>query len=72
MFLSFYFIWFLGAYNMGGSPEPTVQRIKNMVYMNHTNEAEANAKSREEYLGENNNFMTPGDTLETCIGYSDN
>ncbi|XP_023198583.1 complement factor B-like [Xiphophorus maculatus] len=27
-----------GAYNMGGSPEPTVARIKNTVYMNHTAE----------------------------------
>ncbi|XP_054899958.1 complement factor B-like [Poeciliopsis prolifica] len=25
-----------GAYNMGGSPAPTVARIKNTVYMNHT------------------------------------
>lgn len=57
---------------MGGSPEPTVQRIKNMVYMNHTNEAEANSKSREEYLGENNIFMMPSETWGTCIGYSDN
>ncbi|XP_033995925.1 complement factor B-like [Trematomus bernacchii] len=37
-----------GAYNMGGSPEPTLVRIKNMVYMNHTVEQEA--QSREEYL----------------------
>ncbi|XP_010791795.1 complement factor B-like [Notothenia coriiceps] len=37
-----------GAYNMGGSPEPTVARIKNMVYMNQTGEEEA--KSREAYL----------------------
>ena len=39
-----------GAYNMGGSPKPTVARIKKMVYMNHTVEQEA--QSREEYLGE--------------------
>uniref|UniRef100_UPI0037E91815 complement factor B-like n=1 Tax=Semicossyphus pulcher TaxID=241346 RepID=UPI0037E91815 len=37
-----------GAYNMGGSPVPTVNLIKNMVYMNHTSEKEA--KSREEFL----------------------
>ncbi|XP_038129941.1 complement factor B-like [Cyprinodon tularosa] len=35
-----------GAYNMGGSPQPTVARIKNMVYMNQLGEA----GSREEYL----------------------
>ncbi|KAJ4930198.1 hypothetical protein JOQ06_019204 [Pogonophryne albipinna] len=38
-----------GAYNMGGSPVPTVARIKNMVYMNHTGEQET--QSREAYLG---------------------
>ncbi|XP_075887540.1 complement factor B-like [Nelusetta ayraudi] len=27
-----------GIYNMGGSPLQTVERIKNMVYLNHTNE----------------------------------
>ncbi|XP_030601980.1 complement factor B-like [Archocentrus centrarchus] len=32
-----------GAYNMGGSPAPTVAQIKNMVYMNE-------AKAREDYL----------------------
>ncbi|XP_034055920.1 complement factor B-like isoform X2 [Gymnodraco acuticeps] len=37
-----------GAYNMGGSPVPTVARIKNMVYMNHTGEEET--QSREAYL----------------------
>ncbi|XP_045896050.1 complement factor B-like [Micropterus dolomieu] len=37
-----------GAYNMGGSPAPTVEKIKNMVYMNHTVEGET--QSREEYL----------------------
>ncbi|KAI3373649.1 hypothetical protein L3Q82_022239 [Scortum barcoo] len=37
-----------GAYNMGGSPAPTVAKIKNMVYMNHT--GEEGAPSREEYL----------------------
>ncbi|KAK5858480.1 hypothetical protein PBY51_002615 [Eleginops maclovinus] len=37
-----------GAYNMGGSPDPTVARIKNMVYMNHT--AAEETPSREEYL----------------------
>ncbi|XP_013858624.1 complement factor B [Austrofundulus limnaeus] len=35
-----------GAYNMGGSPRPTVERIKNMVYMNDM----ANVGSRDEYL----------------------
>ncbi|XP_072230699.1 complement factor B-like isoform X2 [Leuresthes tenuis] len=33
-----------GAYNMGGSPAPTVERIKNMVYMNQ------NDGSRDEFL----------------------
>ncbi|KAM9348846.1 complement factor B-like [Symphorus nematophorus] len=37
-----------GAYNMGGSPAPTVKRIKNMIYMNHTTEGETNP--RDEYL----------------------
>ncbi|XP_078121876.1 complement factor B-like isoform X2 [Sander vitreus] len=37
-----------GAYNMGGSPAPTVEQIKNMVYMNQTGVPAA--KSREEYL----------------------
>ncbi|XP_019940984.2 complement factor B-like [Paralichthys olivaceus] len=37
-----------GAYNMGGSPAPTVERIKNMVYMNHTSEQDT--QSREEFL----------------------
>ncbi|XP_044079271.1 complement factor B-like isoform X2 [Siniperca chuatsi] len=37
-----------GAYNMGGSPAPTVAKIKNTVYMNHTSEGET--QSREEYL----------------------
>uniref|UniRef100_A0A3Q1FXL7 Complement factor B-like n=1 Tax=Acanthochromis polyacanthus TaxID=80966 RepID=A0A3Q1FXL7_9TELE len=39
-----------GAYNMGGSPLPTVERIKNMVYMNNTSDQQK--ESREEYLGE--------------------
>lgn len=39
-----------GAYNMGGSPVPTVAKIKNMVYMNHT--VEQGAQTRENYLGE--------------------
>lgn len=39
-----------GAYNMGGSPAPTVAKIKNMVYMNQTGEQKIS--SREEYLGE--------------------
>ncbi|XP_075343488.1 complement factor B-like [Odontesthes bonariensis] len=33
-----------GAYNMGGSPEPTIKRIKNMVYMNQDD------GSRDEFL----------------------
>ncbi|XP_051793148.1 complement factor B-like isoform X1 [Acanthochromis polyacanthus] len=37
-----------GAYNMGGSPLPTVERIKNMVYMNNTSDQQK--QSREEYL----------------------
>ncbi|XP_026228408.1 complement factor B-like [Anabas testudineus] len=37
-----------GAYNMGGSPAPTLARIKNMVYMNHTVDKET--QSREDYL----------------------
>lgn len=40
-----------GAYNMGGSPAPTVAKIKNMVYMNHTREGETDVQPREEYLG---------------------
>uniref|UniRef100_A0A3Q1HJ57 C3/C5 convertase n=1 Tax=Acanthochromis polyacanthus TaxID=80966 RepID=A0A3Q1HJ57_9TELE len=39
-----------GAYNMGGSPLPTVERIKNMVYMNNTSDQQK--ESREEYLGD--------------------
>uniref|UniRef100_A0A3Q3SNT6 C3/C5 convertase n=1 Tax=Mastacembelus armatus TaxID=205130 RepID=A0A3Q3SNT6_9TELE len=40
-----------GAYNMGGSPAPTVARIKNMVYMNQTTDQELKRKaSREDYL----------------------
>ncbi|KAF3706517.1 Complement factor B [Channa argus] len=37
-----------GAYNMGGSPAPTVEKIKNMVYMNHT--IGKQNQSREDYL----------------------
>ncbi|KAM4620927.1 complement factor B-like [Polymixia lowei] len=37
-----------GGYNMGGSPLPTVKKIKNMVYMNHTGELES--VERDEYL----------------------
>ncbi|KAM4726246.1 complement factor B-like [Anableps anableps] len=37
-----------GAYNMGGSPIPTVARIKNTVYMNQT--VDNQAGSRDEYL----------------------
>ncbi|KAM6984111.1 complement factor B-like [Tautogolabrus adspersus] len=37
-----------GAYNMGGSPKPTVEKIKNMVYINQTSNGETNP--REEYL----------------------
>ncbi|XP_028450837.1 complement factor B-like isoform X1 [Perca flavescens] len=37
-----------GAYNMGGSPAPTVEQIKNMVYMNQT--GPQSNQSREEYL----------------------
>ncbi|XP_070699763.1 complement factor B-like [Pempheris klunzingeri] len=36
-----------GAYNMGGSPAPTIAKIKNMVYMNNGDEE---IKAREEYL----------------------
>ncbi|XP_067464188.1 complement factor B-like isoform X2 [Thunnus thynnus] len=35
-----------GGYNMGGSPERTVRKIKNMVYMNHIE----GIQSREDYL----------------------
>lgn len=38
-----------GAYNMGGSPEPAVARIKNMVYMNHT--VENHVGTRDDFLG---------------------
>ncbi|XP_035035440.1 complement factor B [Hippoglossus stenolepis] len=37
-----------GGYNMGGSPAPTVERIKNMIYMNQT--SEPGTQSREEFL----------------------
>ncbi|XP_032431339.1 complement factor B-like [Xiphophorus hellerii] len=37
-----------GAYNMGGSPEPTVARIKNTVYMNHT--VENHVGTRDDFL----------------------
>ncbi|XP_062289674.1 complement factor B-like [Scomber scombrus] len=37
-----------GAYNMGGSPSPTVAKIKNMVYMNHT--SAGHIQPREDYL----------------------
>ncbi|XP_060941709.1 complement factor B-like [Limanda limanda] len=37
-----------GAYNMGGSPLPSVERIKQMIYMNHT--SEPGTQSREEFL----------------------
>lgn len=40
-----------GIYNMGGSPLPTVEKIKNMVYLNHTNEM--GDDNRAEHLGEN-------------------
>lgn len=36
---------------MGGSPLQTVERIKNMVYLNHTNEM--GDDNRVEHLGEN-------------------
>ncbi|KAM3869184.1 complement factor B-like [Diretmus argenteus] len=35
-----------GGYNMGGSPKPTLAKIKNLVYMNSTGEQE----TRDEYL----------------------
>ncbi|XP_061818458.1 complement factor B-like [Nerophis lumbriciformis] len=37
-----------GAYNMGGTPEPTVEKIKNMVYMDQT--ARNQKPIREDYL----------------------
>ncbi|XP_053296809.1 complement factor B [Pleuronectes platessa] len=37
-----------GGYNMGGSPKPNVERIKQMIYMNHT--SEPGTQSREEFL----------------------
>ncbi|XP_069577993.1 complement factor B-like [Brachyistius frenatus] len=37
-----------GAYNMGGEPAPTVERIKNLVYMKHA--TEQNTQPRDEYL----------------------
>lgn len=45
-----YFI--TGAFNMGGSPIPTVTKIKNLVYMNHTVEGETKTQPRDDYLGE--------------------
>lgn len=44
--------WFIvGGFNMGGEPDPTVAKIKNMVYMNHTVGSPKN-ESRDDYLGE--------------------
>ncbi|XP_035522771.1 complement factor B-like, partial [Morone saxatilis] len=37
-----------GGYNRGGSPAPTVAKIKNMVYKSHTSEGETHW--REQYL----------------------
>ncbi|KAM9348847.1 complement factor B-like, partial [Symphorus nematophorus] len=37
-----------GAYNVGGSPAPTVAKIKDMIYMGNTSDGET--QSREEYL----------------------
>uniref|UniRef100_A0A672GWK0 Complement factor b, like n=1 Tax=Salarias fasciatus TaxID=181472 RepID=A0A672GWK0_SALFA len=37
-----------GGYNMGGSPAPSVARIKNTVYMNHT--AQSQNLNREDHL----------------------
>lgn len=37
-----------GAYNMGGSPAASVQKIKNMVYMDH---AVGDNHPRAEFLG---------------------
>lgn len=45
-----FFPFIAGAYNMGGSPTFTVEKIKNMVYMNQTGEPKT--PSREEFLGE--------------------
>lgn len=36
---------------MGGSPLPTVAKIKNMVYMNNSADEESGINPREEYLG---------------------
>lgn len=44
-----------GVYNMGGSPLPTVAKIKNLVYMNHTSE-EPGVQPREDYLGKRGGF----------------
>lgn len=46
---------------MGGSPDQTVARIKNMVYMNHTNEVGSDA--REEHLGK----KTLGQIQSCCL-----
>lgn len=40
-----------GVYNMGGSPLPTVAKIKNLVYMNPVIDEETGVNPREEYLG---------------------
>ena len=40
-----------GVYNMGGSPLPTVEKIKNLVYMNSSIDGETAVNPREEYLG---------------------
>lgn len=44
------FFFTTGIYNMGGSPLQTVERIKNMVYLNHTNQVASD--NRAEHLGE--------------------
>ncbi|XP_056264192.1 complement factor B isoform X2 [Pseudoliparis swirei] len=36
-----------GRFNMGGSPEPNLEKIKQMVYMNHTGQG---TESRDKYL----------------------
>lgn len=44
---------------MGGSPEPNLEKIKQMVYMNHTGQG---TESRDKYLGEFD-FHHPGCTF---------
>ncbi len=42
-------VFVIGAYNMGGSPANTVEKIKNLVYMDQG--GEGGTRQRDEFLG---------------------